>query len=124
MRRGVGGMFYGATKEIFHKAQMLRSSMTEAELILWDRLSDNKLAGFKFRRQHPISQYVVDFYCHKAMLVIEVDGRDHNQTEKKNNDEVRDIEMKELGLMVLRIKNEEVMDDIDNVLKRIEKELW
>lgn len=102
---------------------MLRSSMTEAELILWDRLSDNKLAGFKFRRQHPISQYVVDFYCHKAMLVIEVDGRDHNQTEKKNNDEVRDIEMKELGLKVLRIKNEEVIDDIDNVLKRIEKEL-
>ncbi len=61
---------------------MLRSSMTEAELILWDRLSNNKLGGFKFRRQHPISRYVVDFYCHKVLLVIEVDGRDHNQTEK------------------------------------------
>ncbi len=102
---------------------MLRSSMTKAERSLWDRLSNNQLDGFKFRRQHPIGPYVADFYCHKARLVIEVDGKDHNQTERKQNDEVRDIEMKELGLKVIRVKNEEVLNDIDKVIKRILKEL-
>ncbi len=102
---------------------MLRSSMTKAERCLWDRLSNNQLDGFKFRRQHPIGPYVADFYCHKARLVIEVDGKDHNQTERKQNDEVRDIEMKELGLKVIRVKNEEVLNDIDKVIKRILKEL-
>ncbi len=116
-------MFYGATSEVFQKAQMLRSSMTKAERSLWDRLSNNQLDGFKFRRQHPIGPYVADFYCHKARLVIEVDGKDHNQTERKQNDEVRDIEMKELGLKVIRVKNEEVLNDIDKVIKRILKEL-
>ena len=116
-------MFYGAKKQIFQKAEMLRAGMTKAEHALWDRLANNQLNGFKFRRQHPIGPYVADFYCHKAKLVIEVDGKDHNQVEQKEYDKDRDFDMKEQGIKVLRFKNEEVLHDIEYVISTIASEL-
>ena len=76
-------MYYGATREIQEKAKFLRRSETAAEKIIWKHLKSRKLNGLKFRRQHPIFQFIADFYCHEIKLVIEVDGENHNRTEIK-----------------------------------------
>ncbi len=71
-------MYYGAKKETFILARELRKSLTEAERVLWSKLRNKKIEGLIFRRQHPIDIYIVDFYCHKYKMVIEVDGEIHN----------------------------------------------
>jgi very-short-patch-repair endonuclease len=70
-------MFYGATPEIFRKAKNLRNNLTFHEKKLWEELRGNKLHGLRFKSQHPIDQFIVDFYCHKLKLVIEIDGNSH-----------------------------------------------
>lgn len=70
-------MFFGASPKIFQRATELRKNMTEAERILWSALRRKQLSGKRFRRQHPIETFIVDFYCHEARLVIEVDGGIH-----------------------------------------------
>ena len=111
-------MFYGASHLIFQKAEELRNRMTPAEELLWKHIYINEWK-LKFRRQHPISNYVVDFYCHAARLVIELDGDIHDVEEVKINDEVREQNLKSLGLTVLRFKNEEVFQNKSIVLKTI-----
>ena len=74
-------MFYGASAFVFRNAEKLRNNMTPTEVKLWYALSNNQLNGFRFKNQHPISKFVVDFYCHKARLVIELDGEVHNEPE-------------------------------------------
>jgi imidazole glycerol-phosphate synthase subunit HisF len=76
-----GGMFDGASPLIFERAKDLRKNMTEAEKVLWFHLKQNS-GGFKFRRQHPLGIYIADFYCHKAKLVIELDGTIHDDAEE------------------------------------------
>lgn len=93
--------------------------MTEAEKILWGYLKTG-IKGFKFRRQHPMGLYIADFYCHKARLVIEVDGSVHQSEIVKQNDEIRQRQMEEDGLRVIRFTNGEIFSDITAVLKRIE----
>lgn len=111
-------MFYGASHLIFQKAEELRNRMTPAEELLWKHIHINEWK-LKFRRQHPISNYVVDFYCHAARLVIELDGGIHEVEEVKINDQVREQNLKSLGLTVLRFKNEEVFQNKSTVLKTI-----
>ena len=114
-------MFYGAKPGIFRNARDLRGRETTAEKILWEKLYKNRLLGFRFKRQHPELHYIVDFYCHKAKLVIELDGDSHaNQVEY---DKERTLVMEGLGLKVIRFKNEEVFHDMDSVLKIIEAEV-
>jgi very-short-patch-repair endonuclease len=72
------GMWKGAPESSFAKAKALRKDETQAEKILWAKLRNNQLKGYKFRRQHPIGLYIVDFYCHQLKLVIEIDGDYHN----------------------------------------------
>jgi len=108
-------MFYGASNLIFRRAEELRNSMTGAEEILWKELHINEWK-LKFRRQHPIANYVVDFYCHAAKLAIELDGTIHDLDEVKRNDENREQCLKELGLTVLRFKNEDVFKNKKSVL--------
>ncbi len=72
---------YGASALIFARANELKRSMTEVEKILWKELRNRKLNGHKFRRQHPIGQFIADFYCHEAKLVVEVDGEVHDAIE-------------------------------------------
>ena len=67
----------------FEKAKALRMRETKSEKILWDKLKNNQLDGLKFRRQHPISLYIADFYCHKFKLIIELDGKYHEEKEQK-----------------------------------------
>lgn len=97
--------------------------MTMAECVLWNHLRLKQIKGFTFRRQHPIGNFIADFYCHKMRLVIEIDGSIHNFEEVKERDEGREFMMKELGLNVIRFTNNEVLNDIENVLMKIEKRL-
>ena len=75
-------MFYGARNLIFEKAKKLRNNVTPTETILWGRLKEH-FSGIRFRRQHPVSLYIVNIYCHAAKLVIEIDGRIHDLEEIK-----------------------------------------
>ena len=112
-------MFYGASSEIFQTAEVLRNNMTQAEILLWEALKGNKLMDTKFRRQHPISQFIVDFYCHKHKLVIELDGSIHNLEEQKERDVGREAMLKDLGLTIIRFTNYEVENNLSTVLASI-----
>jgi very-short-patch-repair endonuclease len=116
-------MFHGATLNTFRKAFMLRKHETEVEKLLWERLSKNQIFGLRFKRQHPIAYYVADFYCHKAKLVIELDGGYHNYKKQKLYDLNRTMLMNDFGLKVLRFSDKEVLENRDGVVKVIESHL-
>lgn len=113
-------MYYGASNLIFQRAEELRNRMTPAEELLWRHLHVNEWK-LKFRRQHPVSNYVVDFYCHAIRLVIELDGGIHDVEEVKRMDSEREENLKALGLTVIRFKNEEVFQKRKLVLETIAK---
>jgi very-short-patch-repair endonuclease len=106
------------TKEKLDRARELRREMTPAEKILWNELRANKL-GVHFRRQQVIAGFIVDFYCHKTDLVIELDGSVHDGIEQKENDAERDKALGEMGLRVFRFRNEDVIKDLPGVLGKI-----
>lgn len=106
------------TKEKLERARELRRELTPAEKILWQELRGNKL-GVHFRRQQVIAGFIVDFYCHKADLVIELDGSIHEGTEQKQSDLERDRVLVEMGLRVVRIKNADVIKSLPGILERI-----
>ncbi len=112
-------MFYGAGPQLFENAKRLRDNMTAAERVLWEALQKNKASGFRFKPQHPISYFVADFYCHSARLVVELDGSVHDATDQLEYDTNRTYMLEELGLRVIRFRNEEVLSDINSVLVRI-----
>ena len=97
-------MHFGANPVIFERAEELRARMTPAEEILWNVIKINEW-HVKFRRQHPLSKYIADFYCHSVKLIIELDGGYHESREVKIYDEARENEMKQLGITVLRFRN-------------------
>jgi len=92
--------------------------MPKPEEVLWQRIRRKQL-GVKFRRQHGIGRYIVDFYCPELNLVIEIDGDSHFSTEGKEKDTIRVAFMEALGIEVLRFTNEEVMNQTESVLERI-----
>ncbi len=96
----------------------LRNNQTEAEQCLWERIRNNH-TGYKFYRQKPVGDYIVDFYCPKAKLIIEIDGAQHFTAEGIGNDKVRDEIMRGIGLTVLRFRNSEVMGNTDKVVESI-----
>jgi len=114
--------FYGATPEIFLRAAELRRNMTLAEKILWNELSAKKLSGYTFRRQHPINNFIADFYCHKARLVIEIDGSIHEVRDHKIYDEGREDELEKFGLATIRFTNNQIMNNIESVLSKLRSE--
>ncbi len=113
-------MFYGASNIIFQYAKELRNRLTEAEKLLWEHLKGNKFS-VKFRRQHPISFFIADFYCHEVKLIIELDGSVHNLKEVIENDLERQTAIEAFGIKVLRFKNEEIYKNIDIVLEKIKE---
>ncbi|HVF80301.1 MAG TPA: DUF559 domain-containing protein, partial [Flavisolibacter sp.] len=113
-------MFYGAGHLIFQRAEELRKNMTSAENIIWKHIHINEWK-VKFRRQHPILFYVVDFYCHQLKLVIEIDGGIHDDDEVKKKDKEREHCLKTLGLTVIRFTNEEVYQNPNAVIKKIDQ---
>ncbi|MFA5994903.1 MAG: endonuclease domain-containing protein [Patescibacteria group bacterium] len=98
-------------------AKQFRKKPTVAEQKLWQYLRNRKLNGLKFNRQYPIYQYIADFYCHEYKLIIEVDGDIHKLQQQR--DESRDLMLKKYGYTVLRFNNEQVINNIDYVLKQI-----
>lgn len=110
-------MFFGSKPVTFIRARNLRENMTNAELVLWNRIRNNQLLGFRFKAQHPVAGFIADFYCHKAKLVIEADGLIH-QTQKEY-DLDRDKIFNDLGLTVIRFSNEEIENNPDYVIQTI-----
>ena len=115
-------MFYGAIPIVFELAKKLRNNVTHTEMILWGMLKE-RFSELKFRRQHPISIYIVDLYCHSEKLVIEIDGSIHDSEESKIKDAERQIHLEGLGLNVIRFKNGEILNSLDRVLKIIDNNL-
>ncbi len=93
--------------------------MTEAEKILWSKIRKKQLGDFQFYRQKIFGNYIVDFYCHKAKLVIEIDGSQHYTNEGIVMDKVRDEFFENIGIKVLRFSNNEVFSDLNNVVNFI-----
>ena len=120
-KKGVGGdsemLYYN--KNLKHVSQKLRGSMTDAELLLWSKLKGKQLKGLQFYRQKIIGNYIADFYCSRARLVIEVDGGQHYTDAGRTADAVRDRYMQSLGLRVLRYSDNDVLTNIAGVVESI-----
>src|SRR5688572_8423613 len=116
----ISGMFENANAKIFENAKNLRGNMTAAEMALWLHLRKG-LNGGKFRRQHPIGKYVADFYCHKAKLVIEVDGSIHNDPEIALMDKDRENDLRAWGYFIIRFSNDQIFQSIEKVLQEISR---
>ena len=114
---------HSAALSTFEKAKNLRRDSTPAEKQLWKMIRGRELKGFKFRRQHPLLYFVADYYCHQALLVIELDGDIHELPDVKQYDKQREEKIKELGITVLRFKNSEVFAEPEFVLNKIEEHL-
>ena len=97
----------------------LRNNSTSAEKYLWNSLKSKKLLGRKFRRQHSIGSYIVDFYCASENLIIELDGEVHNHPDQISYDRRRDAFLKKLGFKILRVNNELVFCNVMEVLRLI-----
>lgn len=96
--------------------------MTDAETVLWSHLKKG-IYGLKFRRQHPIGLYIADFYCHKAKLIVEVDGPIHCEKNIKEADETRQKVLERWGYTILRFPNHEVMEKPEEVIKMITEKM-
>ncbi|HEY77339.1 MAG TPA: endonuclease domain-containing protein [Thermoflexia bacterium] len=104
---------------IQQRARELRQEMTPAERVLWERLRNRRLGGLKFRRQHPLGRFIVDFYCASHRLIIELDGPVHKA--QRDYDAARAEYLRERGYRILRFSNEQVLNDIEGVLEVIEE---
>ena len=103
--------------ELRERARELRRNMTPAEKILWEKLRHNRLSGLQFRRQQIINPYIVDFYCHAKALVVEVDGDFHDLQQDYDNE--RSTYLITRGFQMLRVRNDEVKENLLSVVQKI-----
>ena len=115
-------MFYGASPILFELAKKCRNNVTDTEMILWGKLKQ-EFPKLKFRRQHPISIYIADLYCHSEKMVIEIDGSIHDSAEAKLKDKERQQHLEELGLTVIRFTNKEILHSLEVVMQTIKNNL-
>ena len=115
-------MHLSAKASTFRNAKKLRAKMTPAEELLWAAIKNKQLDGLKFRRQHPISRYVLDFYCARAKLGIEVDGKYHEEKAQKLYDADRTENLKLSKIKIIRFTNEEIFNQLVLVLESIKEE--
>ena len=106
-------------KNLKQASRELRNNMTDAEQLLWQRLRRKQILGLQFYRQKPILNFIVDFYCPAANLVIECDGGQHYTAEGLEADRARDQALAQLGLNVLRFDNRQILTEIDGVVEKI-----
>jgi very-short-patch-repair endonuclease len=99
----------------------LRKHMTDAEQALWQHVRRKQILGLQFYRQKPLLSFIVDFYCPKAKLVIELDGSQHYEPDHRARDRERDARLNTLGLRVLRFDNRQVLREMDAVLEVIRR---
>ncbi len=100
-------------------ARKLRKEATDAEQCMWNLLRNRRLSGFKFRRQRPIGNYVIDFYCHEAHLGVELDGGQHNEPDKQKKDALRSSFLESKGVTIIRFWNDEVLRETESVLEAL-----
>ncbi|WP_076863586.1 endonuclease domain-containing protein [Bradyrhizobium mercantei] len=105
------------------RARSLRASQTNAEAKLWQALRNRRLARWKFRRQHPIDRYIVDFVTLDGKLIVEVDGATHSTSSELKRDEARTKALEACGFLVVRVTNIDVYDNLEGVLEMIETSL-
>ncbi|SFG53235.1 UDP-galactopyranose mutase [Prevotella sp. KH2C16] len=105
------------------RAKEMRKNPTEAESAFWELVSGKEL-GVKFRRQHVIGNYIVDFACLEKKLIVEIDGGYHSEDEQEKNDYLRSVELKSYGFTIFRIKNEEVISSPEAVVRKLQLALW
>ncbi|MGY2752646.1 very-short-patch-repair endonuclease/type I restriction-modification system DNA methylase subunit [Thermostichus sp. MS-CIW-21] len=108
-----------ASRELIARARQLRREATTAESLLWELLRDRRLLGRKFRRQHPIGQFIADFFCDDARLIIEIDGAVHREPTQQERDRLREEILREHGFAILRFTNEQIFDHTEQVLQEI-----
>ena len=109
--------------EILERARRLRSNLTDAEQLLWGVLRDRRFAGMKFRRQHPVGRYILDFYCHQKRLAVELDGGQHNYQDARSYDDRRSRFLREQGIRVVRYWNHDVLTETDSMLESLWQEV-
>ena len=109
----------GAEPHQFKYARELRREMTEAEKVLWDHLRARRFFNLKFRRQHPILEFIADFYCHELKLVVEVDGKYHEEDDAAYYDSERTKELQRYGFTVVRFSNDQILSNVDGVLRQL-----
>ena len=107
------------TSELIERSRELRHESTPAEQILWRYLRGRRMKGLKFRRQHPVGRFILDFYCEDLKLAIEVDGGGHNEAEQEAYDLARTQALNDLGIQVIRFWNDDVLERTDLVLEEI-----
>ena len=101
-------------------ARQLRNDSTKTEIFLWLKLKGKQMYGYDFHRQKPIDNYILDFFCYELMLGIEVDGYSHQFLEVYNKDRIKEKRMNDFGITVLRFSDDEVLNEMENVLRAIE----
>jgi very-short-patch-repair endonuclease len=110
-------------RDLKQRSRQLRKNMTDAERLLWAKIRLKQLKGYQFYRQKPVGDYIVDFLCPRAKLVVEVDGSQHLSDEAIEYDGTRDEYLNGLGLRVLRFTNSDVLTNIDGMVESIGKEI-
>ena len=121
LKRNFDNLYQGAKQVQFEFAKQMRKSPTIAENTLWKYLSNKQMQGLKFRRQHPLGNFILDFYCHEIKLSIELDGETHDEQTQKEYDIVRTKLLNEKGIFEIRFANEIILNHITDALNEIEK---
>ena len=106
-------------KKLKNISRTLRKNMTDTEKFLWYRIRKGQCKNYQFYRQRPIGNYIVDFYCPKGKIILELDGGQHYTPEGTKRDIKRDDYFKKLGLKVLRFSDREILENIEGVLEKI-----
>lgn len=104
-------------------SRQLRANFTDAENLLWSKIRKKQIKNHQFLRQKPIGNYIVDFYCNKAKLAIEIDGGQHFEDNNIRNDKIREAFLKKLGLRIMRFTNLDVLKNTENVVEKIYREI-
>ena len=106
---------------VIELAKDLRNNMTRSEETMWSVLKMKQIGGYKFRCQHPVYRYILDFYCHQKRLAIEIDGKIHDS--QQEYDRYRDEFLQSIEIRTLRIENKDVLNNIETVKEMIKREL-
>jgi very-short-patch-repair endonuclease len=110
-------------RKLKNTARTLRKNMTDSEKLLWSRIRRKQLKGVQFYRQKIVGDYIVDFYCPSARIIVEVDGGQHFEPAAKLEDQRRDASLSRLGFRVLRFPSWEVMKEVDSIVDQIRNQL-
>lgn len=108
---------------LLEKRRYLRKNLTPEEAVLWKHLKSKQIENYKWRKQHPVGAYILDFYCPKANLCIELDGRNHYSFQGAKEDEIRTLFLNRKGIKVLRFENKLIWNNLEQVLTIIKQEL-